>query len=209
MSNTFDFTLLEPALVASLKVVLQPGILLGMFLSLFMLLLALYKSSSPYAKFISELLFTVCLASTIFVVMLYSTYKIAALLVLAMLCVVAFAFIERLLLSIRTCSIAPFVEASNSFAVFMVTNQRYVFPMYNFKDLLVVTSTSAGVSCNGVFYRGPVPMSDRCEVITYFASRSMVLDRVEYGGDYTIFVYVDSMYENTTKVTPVKFASNV
>lgn len=208
--QSFNFTLLESSVLDGLGVVCQPGFVLGMFVGLLMLLFILNKSTNPYVRFVSEFLFTTFLAILLLLALLYSSYRVAVLLIIAMLCVALVVCLERLILAIRTRSIAPFVDSSDLFAVFVVTNHRYVFPMYASKSLLVVVTTAAGVLCNGVCYRGSVAMSDQCVVHSHFSSRVFLLDRVEYGYDYTVFVYVDStIVENTPRVTPVKFEADV
>lgn len=208
--QSFNFTLLESSLVDGFNVLCQPSFVLAMFVGLLMLLFALNKSTNPYVRFISEFLFTVFLAVLVMLAIMYSSYRVAVLLIMSMLCVVFVACVERLILAIRTRSIAPFVESSDLFAVFVVTNHRYVFPMYASKNLLVVVTTAAGVLCNGVSYRGSVAMTDRCEIVGHCSKRVFLLDRVEYGYDYTVFVYVDStVVENTPRVTPVKFEADV
>lgn len=208
--QSFNFTLLDPSVLEGFSVVCQPGFILGLFVCLLLLLLYLSRSYNPYVRFVSELLFTSFLSVLMALAVVYSSYRVAMLFVLSMLCVLCVLSVERLILAVRTRSIAPFVDSANSFAIFEVTNQRYVFPLSTTHNLLVVTTTAAGVSCNGASYRGSVAMTDRGVIVSHFSSAVLLLDRVEYGYDYTIFVYVDAtIVENTPRVTPIKFEADV
>ncbi|UJY53826.1 nonstructural protein 3 [Pteropus rufus nobecovirus] len=207
---SFNFTLLETSIVDGFSFIIQPAFVLGLFIGVLLLLLTLSRLGSPYVKVVSEFLFTAFLASILICAILYSSYRVGCLLLFALVVVLILCFFERLWLAIRTRSVAPFVDSSDTFATFDVATQHYVFPMYSTKNILVILTTAEGVSCNGVCYKGSIAMTDRGVIVSHFSRRDVLLDRVEHGYDYTVFTYVDStIVDNTPRVTPIKFEADV
>lgn len=108
---------------------------------------------------------------------------------------------ERVLLALRVRSLAPFVHSTSKFVIITTTNSKYVFPIQEVADYVVVLTNSMGVLCNGVFMQGAIAVTDSATIITRFSSRVLLLDRVEHGYDYTVFVYVSAVVlENTHRV---------
>nr|UMZ07428.1 NS3 protein [Bat coronavirus GCCDC1]UMZ07438.1 NS3 protein [Bat coronavirus GCCDC1]UMZ07447.1 NS3 protein [Bat coronavirus GCCDC1]UMZ07499.1 NS3 protein [Bat coronavirus GCCDC1] len=111
-------------------------------------------------------------------------------------------FIERLALAIRVHSMAPFVSTADNFAVLRTTCSRFVFPVESSKDNVVVLTTSRGVFCNGIHVEGPTALSDNASIVSLFSTTILLLDRVEQGYDYTVFVYISQQILRNSENNP-------
>ncbi|ABN10920.1 hypothetical protein [Bat coronavirus HKU9-2] len=107
-------------------------------------------------------------------------------------------FLERLTMAIKLRSLAPGTTTADYFAVVKTTCDRYVFPVDSSQDNLVVLTTSRGLYCNGYHVKGSIAVSDTAIIYSLFSKELLLLDRVEHGYDYTVFVYVNNVILQNT-----------
>ncbi|ABN10936.1 hypothetical protein [Bat coronavirus HKU9-4] len=107
-------------------------------------------------------------------------------------------FLERSIMAIKLRSLAPFATTADNFAIVKTTCDTYVFPVDSSKENLVVLTTSHGLYCNGIHVPGSVAVADSAKIVSLFSKCVLLLDRVEHGYDYTVFIYISSVIlENT------------
>nr|URD31382.1 NS3 protein [Rousettus bat coronavirus] len=174
---------------------------LSCYATLSVLLYYLQRVKQPYLSMLFHILF--CLLQVCMVIwLIFSANFYVSLFAQCMLVVCALGcFLERTILSIKLRSMAPFMSMADNFAIIKTTCNNYVFPVERSSDNLVVLTTSRGIYSNGVFMKGAITVSDNALVVSLFKSHSLLLDRVEHGYDYTVFIYINSVILQNIKPT--------
>uniref|UniRef100_A0AB38ZDQ1 ORF3a protein n=1 Tax=Eidolon bat coronavirus TaxID=2717680 RepID=A0AB38ZDQ1_9NIDO len=188
------------------EVAANESLLLFILGSVFYVLLSLVlwllsTVNKPYLSIVSSVIF--CFVQLVMVIWFVLCDNV--LISIVAQCFLAFLFVmcflERSYLAFRLRSLAPFVHSCSAFVVINTTSNRYVFPLQGVAEHVVILTTSAGVSCNGVFQQGAIAVTDTATIYTRFSSYVLLLDRVEHGYDYTVFAFVSTVVlENTRRV---------
>nr|WCC63087.1 ORF3 protein [Bat Coronavirus RlYN16]WCC63102.1 ORF3 protein [Bat Coronavirus RlYN16] len=158
----------------------------------------LSKSRYPYVRIMAHTVFCLLQAGVLLWLMFVDN-KFVSIFAQGTVVICAFAcFLERLILAIMLRSLAPFATTADNFAIVKTTCDTYVFPVESSKENLVVLTTSRGLYCNGIHVSGSVAVADSARIVSLFKSSTLLLDRVEHGYDYTVFIYINSVIlENT------------
>lgn len=162
------------------------------------LLWFLGKSRYPYVRIMAHTVFCLLQAGVLLWLM-FADNKFISVFAQGTVVVCAFAcFLERFIMAIKLRSLAPFATTADNFAIVKTTCDTYVFPVESSKENLVVLTTSHGLYCNGIHVPGSVAVADSAKIVSLFSKCVLLLDRVEHGYDYTVFIYISSVIlENT------------
>ncbi|ABN10928.1 hypothetical protein [Bat coronavirus HKU9-3] len=156
------------------------------------------RSRYPYLRVLSHI--ALCLLQAgVLVWLSFSSNKIISICAQGIVVVCAFICVfERLAMAIKLRSLAPFTTTADYFAIVKTTCDTFVFPVDSSVENLVVLTTSRGFYCNGNHIAGSIAVSDSVTIVSLFNKHLLLLDRVEHGYDYTVFIYVNSVIlENT------------
>nr|AVP25407.1 hypothetical protein [Rousettus bat coronavirus HKU9] len=162
------------------------------------LLWFLSKSRFPYVRIMAHTILCL-LQAGVLVWLTFSDNKFISIFAQGTVVVCAFAcLLERFIMAIKVHSLAPFTTTADYFAIVKTTCDTYVFPVDSSTENLVVLTTSRGLYCNGIHVPGSIAVADSATIVGLVSKHVLLLDRVEHGYDYTVFIYVNSVIlENT------------
>ncbi|URD31260.1 NS3 protein [Cynopterus bat coronavirus] len=168
-------------------------VMLILYTTLSLLLWYLGKSKYPYIRIMSHGLFSLLQAGVLVWLILLDNNVVSIVAQSTLLLCAVVCLLERIIMAIRVHSIAPFTTTADLFAIVKTTCDSYVFPVDSAVDNLVVLTTSRGLYCNGMHIPGSITISDTVTIVSLCKRYVLLLDRVEHGYDYTVFIFINNV----------------